>query len=95
VRGFTEAAAEEGRVVGVHVTGLYPAGVLTGFWDGAVGDRGAFTGDKNWLAPDDVAAQVLAVLSLPDGVEIPTLVVRQAGDVDAAGVQRKLGLVTR
>jgi NAD(P)-dependent dehydrogenase (short-subunit alcohol dehydrogenase family) len=95
VRGFTEAAAEEGRVVGVHVTGLYPAGVTTGFWDQAVGDRSAFTADKSWLDPSAVAAQVVAVLALPEGVEVPSLVVRQAGDVDAQGVTRKLGLVRR
>lgn len=95
VRGFTEAAAEEGRLVGVHVTGLYPAGVSTAFWDDAVGDRPGFTGTKSWLDPQAVAAQVLAVLALPPGVEIPSLVVRAAGDVDEGAVSRKLGLVRR
>ncbi|MDX6273440.1 MAG: hypothetical protein QOJ92_650 [Frankiales bacterium] len=95
VRGFTEAAAEEGRLVGVHVTGIYPAGVSTGFWDDAVADRAAFTGDKSWLEPAAVATQVVAVLALPPGIEVPTLVVRQAGDVDVGAVERKLGLVRR
>jgi short-subunit dehydrogenase len=82
-------------VVGVHVTGLYPAGVSTGFWDAAVMDRSAFTGDKSWLEPTAVANQVVAVLALPAGIEVPTLVLRQAGDVDVTAVERKLGLVRR
>ena len=95
VRGFTEGAAEEGRGCGVHVTGIYPAGVSTGFWDGAVGDRSGFTGTKGWLDPDSVAAQIVAVLALPADVEVPSLVVRAPGDFDAHGVARKLELIRR
>jgi len=95
VRGFTEAAAEEGRLNGVHVSGLYPAGVATAFWDDAVGDRLAFTGDKQWLSPDDVAAQVAGLLELPPYVDVPSLVVRHTGDTDLAGVAAKLEHVRR
>lgn len=95
VRGFTEAAAEEGRLVGVHVTGIYPAGVRTAFWDDAVGDRSAFTGDRVWLAADDVATQIVAVLQLPHGIDMPVVVVRHQGDADLAGIQAKLDRVRR
>ena len=95
VRGFTEGAAEEGRLCGVHVTGLYPAGVTTGFWDEAVGDRAAFTGTKRWLEPQSVADQIVGVLALPPDVDVPSLVVRAPGDFDAEAVARKLALVRR
>jgi NADP-dependent 3-hydroxy acid dehydrogenase YdfG len=95
VRGFTEAAAEEGRTRGVRVAGIYPAGVATGFWDVAVGNRAGFTGDKSWLAPSDVALQVVHVLETPAHIELPSLVVRHVGDADLAGIRSKLALVAR
>jgi NAD(P)-dependent dehydrogenase (short-subunit alcohol dehydrogenase family) len=95
VRGFTEAASEEGRVVGVRVSGLYPAGVHTAFWDGAVGDPTGFTGDKQWLDPSVVADQVVALLRLPLDVDVPTVVVRHPGDTDAAAIAAKLERIRR
>ena len=95
VRGFTEGAAEEGRAVGVRVAGVYPAGVSTGFWDGAVGDRASFTGDKAWLSPADVALQVVHVVETPPHVELPSLVVRHVGDTDLQAVTAKLARVAR
>lgn len=95
VRGFTEAATEEGRLCGVRVHGLYPAGVVTDFWDEAVPARSEFIGQKEFLAPSDVAAAVIALLSLPAHVDTPSLVVRHAGDADLAGLREKLDLVAR
>jgi len=95
VRGFTEGASEEGRLLGVRVSGVYPAGVQTAFWDGAVADRVAFTGGKQWLAPDDVATTVASLLALPLDVDVPHLVVRHPGDTDIAGIARKLEQVRR
>jgi len=95
VRGFTEGAAEEGRAVGVRVTGVYPAGVRTAFWDDAVGDRAGFTGDKAWLTPEEVAQQVVHVLETPQHVELHSIVVRHAGDTDVAGIRAKLEKVRR
>jgi short-subunit dehydrogenase len=95
VRGFTEAAAEEGRLTGVRVTGVYPAGVETGFWDDAVGDRSGFTGDKAWLTPGQVASQIVAVLRTPVDIDVPTLVIRHPGDVDLAGMAAKLERIRR
>jgi NADP-dependent 3-hydroxy acid dehydrogenase YdfG len=95
VRGFTEGAAEEGRAVGVRVTGVYPAGVQTAFWDGAVGDRSGFTGDKQWLTPSDVAREIVHVLETPQHVELHSVVVRHAGDTDVAGIRAKLEKVRR
>jgi NAD(P)-dependent dehydrogenase (short-subunit alcohol dehydrogenase family) len=95
VRGFTEGAAEEGRLLGVRVSGVYPAGVQTAFWDGAVSDRTAYTGDKQWLTPGDVAGQIVTLLALPLEVDVPHLVVRHAGDTDLAAIAAKLDLVRR
>jgi short-subunit dehydrogenase len=95
VRGFTEAVAEEARLLGVRVTGLYPAGVRTAFWDGAVGDPVGFVGAKQWLEPAAVAAQVVALLHLPHDVDVPVVVVRHPGDTDLAATAAKLDLVRR
>lgn len=95
VRGFTEAAAEEGRLVGVHVSGIYPAGVHTPFWDGAVRDPVDFTGDKRWLECSTVATQIVSLLTLPRDVEVPMLVVRHSGDVDRTAIAAKLDKVRR
>jgi NAD(P)-dependent dehydrogenase (short-subunit alcohol dehydrogenase family) len=95
VRGFTEAAAEEGRLSGVRVTGVYPAGVDTGFWDGAVGNRAGFTGNKAWLSPEQVAEQIVSVLRLPLDIDAPTLVIRHPGDADLAGMAAKLDRIRR
>ena len=95
VRGFTEAASEEGRLLGVRVSGLYPAGVQTAFWDAAVGDRASFTGGLQWLEPQVVAEQVMTLLRLPLDVDVPTLVVRHPGDTDLAGMAAKLERIRR
>ena len=95
VRGFTEAAAEEGRLTGVRVTGIYPAGVRTPFWDDAVGDPAGFTGDKSWLQPSVVATQIVQLLRTPLDVDVPTVVVRHPGDTDLAAMAAKLERVRR
>ena len=95
VRGFTEAAGEEARATGVRVSGVYPAGVHTPFWQGAVGDPTGFTGDKDWLEPAVVAQQIVALLRLPLDVDVPTVVVRHPGDTDVAGIAAKLERIRR
>ena len=95
VRWFTEAAGEEGRAAGVRVSGVYPAGVHTPFWQGAVGDPSGFTGDKDWLEPAVVAEQIVSLLRLPLDVDVPTVVVRHPGDTDVAGIAAKLERIRR
>lgn len=95
VRGFTEAAAEEGRLVGVRVHGLYPAGVTTHFWDDAVPDPGGFIGAKEFLSPDDLAAAVRHLLCLPEGIDLPCLVIRHVLDTNLDAIRAKLASVSR
>jgi NAD(P)-dependent dehydrogenase (short-subunit alcohol dehydrogenase family) len=95
LRGFTEAAAEEGRVSGIRVQGIYPAGVDTGFWDEAVGDRCGFTAGKQFLDPVDVAARIIAMITARPDVELTTVVVRHRGDADLDAIRAKLARVGR
>jgi NAD(P)-dependent dehydrogenase (short-subunit alcohol dehydrogenase family) len=90
VRGFTEAAAEEGRLHGIRVHGIYPAGVDTGFWADATVSGPGVDPSTAFLAASDVAAAVVAALSLPEHVHVPELVVRALADGDTARTRAKL-----
>jgi 3-oxoacyl-[acyl-carrier protein] reductase len=92
VRGFTEAAAEEGRLHDIRVHGLYPAGVDTGFWAGATVDGPGVDTAAVFLTADDVAAAIVSALSLPAHVHVPELVVRAVRDADTARIAAKLDL---
>lgn len=90
VRGFTEGLAEEGRLHGVRVHGVYPAGVDTGFWeDATAAGPGVDVGDR-FLTSDDVASAIAHALTRPAHVHVPEVVLRAVGDADLAGIENKL-----
>ena len=94
IRGFTEAIAPEGRLRGILVTGVYPAGVDTEFWPAAV--RGGLAGAAtDFLRPDDVADTIVSVLTSDPSVHVETLVVRNPRDGDATAVREKLARFCR
>lgn len=95
VRGFTEAAAEEGRLHGIRVHGLYPAGVDTAFWRDATATGPGVDPAEVFLRPEDVAAAALHALSAPAHVHVPQLVVRALLDGDAARTATKLASFRR
>ena len=67
--GLSEAAMLDLRQFGVRVAAILPGSVDTSF-----GNPGARTGDQSWmLAPEDVAAMVLHLLTYPDRA-LPSLV---------------------
>jgi len=90
VRGFTEAAAEEGRLYGIRVHGVYPAGVDTGFWrDATVGGPGVDP-SAVFLRPRDVGMAIVRVLESPAYTHTPEIVVRALADADTARIAAKL-----
>ena len=67
--GMSEAAMLDLRQSGVRVTAILPGSVDTGF-----AHRGDPDADRSWmLAPEDVAAMVLHLISYPDRA-LPSLV---------------------
>jgi NAD(P)-dependent dehydrogenase (short-subunit alcohol dehydrogenase family) len=90
VRGFTEGAAEEGRLHGIRVHGLYPAGVDTGFWSDATVDGPGVDTSAVFLTAQDVAAAVVGALLQPPHVHLPEVVVRALRDADTARIAAKL-----
>jgi len=90
VRGFTEAAAEEGRLIGVRVHGVYPAGVDTGFWRDATVAGPGVDPAAAFLTADDVAAAIVGCLLQPAHVHVPEVVVRAVTDADTARIAAKL-----
>lgn len=90
VRGFTQGLAEEGRLRGVRVHGVFPAGVDTGFWDAATTDGPGVETAERFLSADDVAMSIVHALTRPANVHMPELVLRAVGDADLAGIERKL-----
>lgn len=90
VRGFTEGAAEEGRLSGIRVHGLYPAGVDTGFWANATLAGPGVDTAAAFLRAEDVATAVVAALSSPPHVHLPEVVVRAVHDADTVRIAAKL-----
>ena len=90
VRGFTQGLAEEGRLRGVRVHGIFPAGVDTDFWGGATSDGPGVDMGERFLMVDDVAAAVVHSLTRPAHMHVPELVLRAVGDADLSGIERKL-----
>lgn len=90
VRGFTEASAEEGRLHGIRVHGLYPAGVDTDFWNDATVAGPGVDPVKAFLSAQDVAEAVVAALSLPRHVHQPQVVLRALADGDVDAIAAKL-----
>jgi 3-oxoacyl-[acyl-carrier protein] reductase len=73
--GLSEAAMLDLRPAGVRVAAILPGSVDTSFGSRAPGPHGSQeTGGRSWmLAPQDVAAMVLHLLSYPDRA-LPSLV---------------------
>lgn len=90
VRAFTEASVDEGRLHGIRVHGIYPAGVDTSFWREATADGPGVDPATAFLTPQDVAAAIVAMLSLPRHVHQPQLVLRALADGPAAATAAKL-----
>lgn len=90
VRGFTEAAAEEGRLLGIRVHGLYPAGVDTGFWRDATAEGPGVDPGEVFLRPEDVAAAAVHALAQPAHMHSPEVVVRALLDADTVRTAAKL-----
>ena len=90
VRGFTEASAEEGRLHGIRVHGLYPAGVDTGFWTDATRTGPGVDTAAVFLRAEDVAAAIVTTLSQPPHVHLPEVVVRALHDADTTRIATKL-----
>jgi NAD(P)-dependent dehydrogenase (short-subunit alcohol dehydrogenase family) len=77
LQGFSLALEDELRGTGVRVHVLNPASVATGWW-AATGDPQPDTVLDRMLAPADVAAALLWLLTQPDHVHVPELVVHNA-----------------
>lgn len=90
LRGFTQGLAEEGRLAGIRVHGVYPAGVDTGFWAAATASGPGVEPKVSFLQPDDVAEAVVAALASPAHLHVPEIVLRAVADADHDAIRRKL-----
>ncbi|WP_282943157.1 SDR family oxidoreductase [Paenibacillus sp. RC67] len=79
VRGFTEALQQEAAGCGIRVTGVYPGGVNTSFWDKA---REQPSPVQTYLTPDDVALAVISVLQMNDNCVTHEIVIRSMKDAN-------------
>jgi short-subunit dehydrogenase len=82
VRGFTQGLREEAAPLNVRVTAVLPGGVDTAFWSSAAPGR-RMPVDR-FLTPAQVAAAVLALVTLDDGTVPQELVLRGMQDYDFA-----------
>jgi NAD(P)-dependent dehydrogenase (short-subunit alcohol dehydrogenase family) len=89
VRGFTEAIAEEGRLCGVRVHGVFPGGVDTAFWSSASATPLPQAALDGFLRPEDVAETIAAVLCAPPHLQAQT-VVRSLHDADLAHIRARM-----
>ena len=84
VHGFSESLRLDLARTGVRVSEIQPGMVRTRFafarWPGDAERAQRFYDDRPCLAPEDIARAVLFVLGLPDGVEIPALLIRPKGE---------------
>lgn len=90
LRGFTQSLAEEGRLCGIRVHGIYPAGVDTDFWISATTNGVPRKIAAGFLQPGDVAEAVVGALASPAHVHAPEVVIRGLGDADLDAIRRKL-----
>ncbi len=90
VRGFTEGIAEEGRLHGIRVHGIFPAGVDTAFWSQASPTPLPRETLDVFLRPDDVAAAILAALTAPPYQQTSMAVVRSLHDADLDHIRSRM-----
>ena len=90
VRGFTEGIAEEGRLHGIRVHAVFPAGVDTAFWSQAAATPLPRETLDVFLRPDDVAAVIVAALTAPPYLQAQMAVVRSLGDADLDHIRRRM-----
>lgn len=90
VRGFTEGIAEEGRLHGIRVHAIFPAGVDTAFWSQASSTPLPRETLDVFLRPDDVADAIVTALCAPPYVQTQTAVVRSLHDADLDHIRRRM-----
>lgn len=90
VRGFTEGIAEEGRLCGVRVHGVYPGGVDTAFWSSASPTPLPRELLDGFLRAEDIAETICAVLCAPPHLQVGTAVVRSLHDADLEHIRRRM-----
>jgi len=90
VRGFTEGIAEEGRLHGIRVHAVFPAGVDTAFWSDASRTPLPRETLDGFLRPEDVASAIVAALTAPPYLQTQVAVVRALGDADVEHIRRRM-----
>jgi len=90
VRGFTEAIAEEGRLCGVRVHGVFPGGVDTAFWSSASATPLPREALDGFLRPEDVAETIATMLCAPPHLQLGMAVVRSLHDADLAHIRARM-----
>jgi NADP-dependent 3-hydroxy acid dehydrogenase YdfG len=73
VRGYTEALRAELKGSGVRITGFYPGGMQTGFFDGAA----AKVDTRGFMKPKEVARLVVTIASVPTDMVVSEIVVER------------------
>ncbi|WNR42731.1 SDR family oxidoreductase [Paenibacillus roseipurpureus] len=79
VRGFTQALQEEAAQFNIRVSGIYPGGVNTGFWDIARAQKSPV---EKYLTPDDVASAIVSVIQMDDNCVTHEIVLRSMKDAN-------------
>lgn len=86
VRGFTQALQEEAVQHGIRVSGIFPGGVNTTFWDSAREQRSPV---EKYLSPDDIAKAVVSVIQMDDNCVTHEIVLRSMQDANFAFEEMK------
>jgi NADP-dependent 3-hydroxy acid dehydrogenase YdfG len=79
VRGFTQALQEEAAQFNIRVSGIFPGGVNTAFWDTARDQRSPV---EKYLTPDDVAKAIVSVIQMDDNCVTHEIVLRSMKDAN-------------
>jgi NADP-dependent 3-hydroxy acid dehydrogenase YdfG len=79
VRGFTQALQEEAAQCNVRVSGIFPGGVNTTFWDTAREQKSPV---EKYLTPDDVANAIVSVIQMDDNCVTHEIVLRSMRDAN-------------
>ncbi len=90
LRGFTDAITEEGRLYGIRVHGIYPAGVDTQFWRHATANGPGVDPAAVFLRATDVAECIIFALESAPHIQVPELIVRATLDADLPRTSEKL-----